>query len=197
MTPTAIKRLLQFSVWCALGISLVLPSRLEAAFVRDYGLSNFTLVNVNADGTAITPDNGLSVVLTGGNNGSGLAGTTTLKTAAAGNGWVKFDYAYTSKDDPGYDFAEYLLGLQFFWLADTNGDSGSVWFPVLAGQEFGFVVATEDNTIFPGVLTISNFDAPTGVPEPGMAPIAAVAVGAILCFGSRLRKPGRGRGKTA
>lgn len=192
--PTVIKRLLKFSVWCALGFSLVLPSRLEAGFVRDYGLSRFTLINFNADGTAVTPDNGLSLILTGGNNGSYEPGSTSFTIAAAGNGWVKFDYLYTSLDEPFYDYAGYLVGTQFVWLADIAGQSGTALFPVLAGQTFGFVVGTEDNTFEPGVLRILNFDAPASVPEPGMAPVAAAALGAILCFGPRLRKSRRGRG---
>jgi hypothetical protein len=186
--------LLQFSVWCALGLSLVLPSRLEAGFVGDYGLSRFTLLNSNADGTAVTPDNGLSLILTGGNNGSYALGSTTFTVTAAGNGWVKFDYLYTSLDLPFYDYAGYLIGMQPVWLADTTGQSGTAWFPVLAGQQFGFVVGTEDNTFEPGVLTISNFDAPASVPEPGMAPLAAMALGGILCFAPRLRKSRHGRG---
>ena len=149
--PRLIKRILQFSVWCALGFSLVLPSHLEAGFIGDYGLARFTLTNAEADGTAVTPDNGLSLILTGGNNGSYKSGSTTLTVSATGNGWVKFNYLYTSLDLPSFDYAGYLNGGQFTWLADTTGQSGTVLFPVLAGQTFGFAVGTADNTFEPGV----------------------------------------------
>jgi hypothetical protein len=49
--------------------------------------------------------------------------------------------------------------------------SGTSTFNVLAGDSFGFRIATEDNTFGPGSVTISNFSAPgpmapTPVPEP-------------------------------
>ena len=52
-------------------IGFLAPSA-HAGFVGPYSLGNFTLLNTNADGSASTLDGGLSVNLTGGNNGSGL-----------------------------------------------------------------------------------------------------------------------------
>src|SRR3954454_5833824 len=126
----------------------------DAAFVGDYALSNFSVTNsVNAIGSAETPDGGLTAVLTGSNTGSGLAGTTDITITSLGAGLLSFDYSYFSNDpDPGFDLAGYLLGSAFTQLADTSGQTGSVQVPLMAGQIFGFRVATVDNIGEPGVL---------------------------------------------
>src|SRR5215469_15637470 len=58
----------------------------------------WTLGNQNADGTAGVSNGGLTLTLVGGNNGSGLEGTTDLLTLAPANGTVSFDYSYSSLD---------------------------------------------------------------------------------------------------
>jgi hypothetical protein len=142
------------------------------------------LTNTNADGTAVTPDGGLSILLTGGNNGSGFPGTTDLTMIAARAGVIQFDYSYASLDPAPFDFSGYLLGSIFTQLTDTDGVSGSATFNVAAGELFGFRVGTTDNIGEPGILTISNFSAPvseTAAPEPGsflLLLAGAIAVGA-------------------
>src|SRR5262252_4296042 len=100
----------RWTVWCLciIGVSSGLAPQANAAFVGAYALGNFTLLNQNADGTAVTMDGGLSVVLTGGNNGSGLQGYADLFITAAGTGTVQFQYSYFSLDDPSFDAAGYL-----------------------------------------------------------------------------------------
>ena len=176
----------------ALGFSLLFTNEAEASFTAPYALSNFMLNNSSVcaldvpNGTATTPDNGLTVVLTGSNSGSGCAGTTDLTATALAAGVVQFNYLYTSLDNPGLDFAGYLVGGSFTPLADTSGMSGSVMVPVALGQMFGFRVGTVDNTFEPGILTISGFSAPgapiTGgdVPEPGTLSLVSLSLGAIL-----------------
>jgi hypothetical protein len=162
----------------------------HAGFIGDYSLNNFTLVNTNADGFVSTPDNGLTAVLTGGNNGSGEPGTTDLLTTATGTGTVAFHYTYSALDFPGYDYAGYLVNSAFTQLADTDGQSGNASFMVTAGQIFGFRVGTLDNTGEPGILTISNFSAPSGggaVPEPGTAPIVFMGLAAAVYYRCRRR----------
>jgi hypothetical protein len=173
-----------------LAAGLALAPSAKAAFVGDYALSHFTLTNMNADGSVLTPDSGLSIILTGGNNGSGLSGTTDLVGAATGTGVVQFHYSYSSLDFPGVDFAGFLAGGAFSQLASADGQSGNAMFTVSAGQSFGFRVATQDNTGEPGILTISNFTAPFGsgpaaVPEPGTASL--MAVGAAGAFAAQRR----------
>jgi len=158
----------------------------KAAFVGDYALGKWTLTNsFFANGQAISPDGGLTLILTGPNDGSGEAGTTDFTIAARADGFFRFDYLYTSLDDPGFDLAGYLLGTTFHFLADTSGQSGtSITVPVLTGDNIGFRIQSFDNMAEPGVLTITNFSAPTttAVPEPGgfslalLASVVAIAV---------------------
>jgi hypothetical protein len=164
-----------------------------AAFVNEYALSNFSLSNLNADGSVSLLPGG-SLVITGGNNGSGLFGVTDVTIVSASAGAVSFDYAYSSLDFPGFDFAAYLLGgpsayntsTSFTQFADSDGMAGSISFPVNQGQVFGFRVATDDNTNEPGIVTISNFVAPaSAVPEPGTFPM--IVGGAVLLVFGRIK----------
>jgi|SRR5947209_1560155 len=173
-------------VCCAMAFSLVFASQASAAFVGDYALSKFMLTNVNTDNSDVmTPDGGLSIVFTGGQNNTGIPGLTDFVATAAGTGLVKFEFSYSSLDIPMVDYAGYLLNNAFTQLADTDGQSGSVMFNVSLGQSFGFRVGT-DNQFEPGILTVSNFSAPSAgtssVPEPGTAGafcIALLAAGAL------------------
>jgi hypothetical protein len=192
------KRLRSILALCwALGFSLALTPQAKAAFTGDYALNRFLLTNTNADGSVATPDGGLSIVLTGGNNGSGLAGTTDLVAAATGAGTVQFQYSYSALDFPGFDFGGYLLDGAFSRLADIDGQSGTALFTVTPGRSFGFRVGTMDNTGEPGILTISNFSAPSGtgssVPEPGTAPMMLVLAGAAIAAHWRVRRIHRGK----
>ena len=178
--------------YCALALILFLitPSA-QASFIGTYSLANFTMTKSDSvgglsgtNGFAMSPDGGLSVVLTGGNSGSGFGGMTDLVIHAAASGLVQFQYSYSSLDAPGFDSAGYLLTNNFFLLSDTNGVCngaacpGTVQFSVSVGQSFGFRVKTMDNQSGPGILTVSNFSAPdntsTSVPDPGYGPVMAV-----------------------
>jgi hypothetical protein len=154
-----------------------------------YTMNAFGLINNNADGFAISPDGGLSVILTGGNNGSGLTGTTDLVTTANASGIIAFSYMYSSVDMPGFDWAGYLIGNLFTQLADTDGQAGTASFTVSAGDIFGFRVETFDNTQEPGVFTIDGFSvAADAAPEPATLPLAAAAV--AICIWRRRRLAG-------
>ncbi|MCU1237531.1 MAG: hypothetical protein JWP63_5498, partial [Candidatus Solibacter sp.] len=128
-------------------------------------------------------DGGLSVTLTGGNNGSGLTGFTDLSATATQAGLIAFQYMYASLDLPGFDWAGYFVGALFTQLADTDGDSGTASFPVALGDTFGFRVVTFDNTQEPGVFTVSDFS--SDVPEPCSLPLVAAALAATISIGRR------------
>ena len=139
-------------------------------------LADFTLTDstfASGSGSAVSPDGGLSLVITGPNNGSGEPGTTDLTAIVEQSGVFQFDYLYSSLDQQGYDWAGYLLNEAFYWLADLDGESGTVTLPVLAGNTVGFEVDSVDNEGEPGILTVSTFSSPPlapasdGVPEPG------------------------------
>ncbi len=175
---------LALRISCSLAFAMLCftASSASGSFIRDYALVNFTLTNNNADGYANSLFGGDVVILYGGNNGSGLSGTTDLVVHATADGIVSFEYSYSSFDDPGYDWAGYLLKGNFVILADTNGQGGLVQFPVLTGDSFGFRVLTDDNTVEPGILTISRFSAPgsASVPEPSTLWLVAAACLPIL-----------------
>jgi hypothetical protein len=160
-----------------------------------YPLSGFTLVNTPTNlltnGTAAME--GQSLVVTGGNSGTGEPGTTTLTTTALANGQIAFLYSYSSLDSRGYDAAGYLLNGLYVDLADASGASGEVQFNVTAGEKFGFEVTTQDNQFEPGVLAISNVGTLTSAtPEPGTGPVVLLAIGAALvAVGLRSARSGR------
>src|ERR1019366_1957294 len=81
---------------------------------------NFSFINDNADGSLSIASDGQSFVLTGGNNGSGLAGTTELSITAISTSLTKFDWSYSSLDLAGLDSAGYILGANRVQLADTD-----------------------------------------------------------------------------
>ena len=180
--------------------TLALAQPVKASFVGIYALSNFTLTNVddtalaNTHGSAISLDGGLTVTFTGGNSGSGLGGFTDLLIHAAAAGLVQFQYSYSSKDDEGFDLAGYVLGGSFTELTEKDNVCGlgtcpaNVSFPVSLGQSFGFRIRTLDNENEPGVLTISDFSAPTGaVPEPNAIPLMVLLLTAAKARQSWMR----------
>jgi hypothetical protein len=182
------------SIWLfcgAMAISAALAPQARAGFIGYYDIGNFTQTTTS-DGFAYTPDLGLSVVVVGGNDGSGNYGTTDLVIQAPAAGMVQFNYLYNSLDTPGFDGAGYLLDGNFTPLADTNGQSGTLSFSVNSGDVFGFQVWTADNTGEPGIFTVSNFAAPaggsSGVPEPRTLPMVLLAAIVAAC-----RRMKRGR----
>ncbi|GEM_PF-2024561 len=164
------RRLARLLLLTALLLASPMISRLDAAFIAPYAPGNFTLTNTNADGFIEFRLDG-SLVITGGNTGSGLAGSTNLLVSSVGNGMVSFNFAYFTLDDVLAEVAGYMVGGTFTQLADRNGEAGPVSFSVTSGQTFGFRIDTADNQAEPGYLTITNFQAPSGpggsqIPEP-------------------------------
>ena len=156
---------------CVLGASCFLAERAKADFITPYGLGDFTLTNSNANGSVMTPDGGMSIILDGGDNGTGEFGTTDFVTTAQAAGTVVFQWSYFSTDLPGDDFAGFLVNNVYTQLSGNSGDNGSISFSVTQGESFGFEMQTLTNTGGPGILTVSDFSAPlpSSVPEPGTA----------------------------
>ncbi len=161
----------------------VFAPQAEAGFIGSYQTSFFTLTNSNSIGSATSPDGGQSLIITGPNTGDGFAGTTDFTIVLPASGTILFQYTYSSLDDPGFDFAGYLLGGVFVQFADTNGQSGSLSIPVNQGTLFGFRLGSIDNQGEAGVLTITGFSGPqaSAVPEPGNFGLMLVAAAAMVC----------------
>lgn len=165
------------------------PRPAHAAFVGLYDPANFTSTFLNSDGTAVL-DGGGALVVTGGNNGSGDPGTFRFLIQATLAGMVSFNWSYLTLDTPNVDSGGYHLAGNYFMLGDLDGLSGSVSFNVGVGDWFGFQMETSDNTGEPGVLTISNFNAPVSgavIPEPGTWMLGVAGL-AALAAGARLRR---------
>jgi hypothetical protein len=183
------RRAMSAVLFLALVFMLVSPLRARAGMIGAYAPSLWTLTNTSADGFVTPTASGVEI--TGGNTGSGNPGTTDFQILAAGTGLVSFSFVYSSLDLPSADYAGYLLGPNFFPLADTSGTSGSQSFTVTFGEYFGFRVGTVDNQFEPGVLDISNFNAPistvsTGAPEPSTGAIVLAAL--AFALGIKLRQ---------
>jgi hypothetical protein len=178
------------TIWlfCAVMASgFTLAPQARADFLGYYDFNNFTQSSTS-DGSAYTPDSGLTVVVVGGNSGSGLPGTTTLLINAPASGTVQFDYLYNSLDSPTFDSAGYVLNGVYSQLANADGQSGDVSFSVNAGDSFGFEVWTADNLGEPGIVTVSNFNAPaegadsSNAPEPGTVSMFVLAGGVVAAY---------------
>lgn len=154
----------------ALAAMLILANSAWAVtngFQGAYAPGNFTLVTNGGDGSVNTGGAPASIVLTGRDDGSG--GDTDFSTIVPGAAptVLKFDWAYSSVDDPGFDSGSYLvLGGSPVFLGNTNGQSGSVAFVASPGDTFGFRVNSADGIFGPGVLTVSNFSASDLPPLP-------------------------------
>ena len=177
-------------LFLALACSILAPQA-EAGFIGSYQTNLFTLTNSNSIGSASSPDGGQSLIITGPNTGNGLAGTTDFTILLPASGTILFQYTYATFDDPGFDFAGYLLGGVFVPFADANGQSGSLVIPVNQGTLFGFRVGSLDNQGEAGVLTITDFSGPqaSGVPEPGSFGMMLAAAAAMVCrYGKAVRR---------
>ena len=177
-------RLLPVLLFC-LTTSVTLAPEAKAGFIETYSLSSFTLVNsptsILTNGSAVMQ--GQTLVVTGGNSGTGEPGTTQLTTTAVAAGQIAFDYAYFTLDARNEDSAGYLINGLFIPLASSSGPSGEVQFTVAQGESFGFEVTTVDNQGEPGILTISDAGSANGnsaTPEPGTGPVVLLAIGVAL-----------------
>ncbi len=172
---------------CAVMASgFALAPQAKASFMNYYDFNNFTQTSTS-DGFAFTGDGGLTVEVVGGNDGSGLPGTTTVTINAPVSGAVQFSYLYNSLDSPTFDTSGYLLNGVYTQFADTGGETGTMTLSVNSGDSFGFEVWTADNTGEPGLLTVSNFSAPegaasSGVPEPGTLSLAVLGAAVVAAY---------------
>ena len=167
---------------CVLLYLIATASRADAGFIGYYSPANFTLTNSGGlfpNGSASFPDSS-TLILTGTNDGSGLPGNTELTIPSGGNGLFEFTWAFNTLDTPTFEQGGYVLGGNFFPLADTDGQFSSVpvQVSVTADEVIGFEVLSVDDTGSPGILTVTEFSAPS--PEPGTLVMLLFVVGAAL-----------------
>lgn len=185
-TSTLVKTSLMVAAGATIGgFSLALSEPAHAlGFTTPYAPANFTLTNTNADGSVDTSGVPNSIELIGGNNGSGLFGSTSYLTTAATAGLVSFNWNYLTRDldGPSWDPFGYILNGVFTQLtanAGPDNQSGFVSFNVALGDSFGFEVRTVDNRFGRASATISNFNV-QAIPTPALLPgLIGLGLGAL------------------
>lgn len=164
-------------------------------FVDHYAPANWTIDDEYAHGGSIDAGGAPhSITITGPDDGSRSWGQIGMLIQVPIGGLFSFDWAYSSEDPPGFDYAYYINGYEYY-LSGTSGESGSVSVQVYAGDTIGWRVYSNDSVNGPGVLTISNFSAPgLTIPEPsaGVLFVAAATAGIAVTAMRRRRPPGPG-----
>ena len=130
-------------------------------FSGAYNVANWTFTNSNADGNVNTTGAPGSIVLTGGNNGSNLAGNTDYTITMPSNATISFDWSYNTGDGAQFDIPRVIVNgtptnMNGYSTSGTLSQSGSMTLTVNAGDTFGFNMFTTDNTFGAATVAVSN-----------------------------------------
>ena len=171
-------------------LALSAPARaITFGFTGDYAPSNWNLTNSNADGSVNTSNAPNSITLTGGDNGSDSFGRTTYSITNTNPASVNisFNWLYSTQDSPILDRFDVNQNGSYTTIANSNA-SGTYTTLIATGDVFGFSIATVDNILGRGSVTISNFSA-TPVPfETNAAPAGMAIVFGAFMLRSKLRQ---------
>jgi hypothetical protein len=168
-------------------------SKIFLDFAGPFAVTNWNFATTD-DGTVDTSGAPASIVLTGGDSGSGVDSTTDFTIQVGQDALISFSWSYETEDDDAfYDPFGYLLGagpgsLLFTQLtADgtTDPQSGVASVFVQLGETFGFRGFSIGSEFGSGTTTIGEFRAV--VPEPSALALVSLAllVGATLRRGRR------------
>ena len=138
-------------------------------FSGSYDPTNFILFNDNGNGTVDTSGAPTSIALTGSDNGSRSSGFTDYTATAVGSGLFNFNWNYSTTDEPAADVFSVLVNSIATRLTNDGGGPtqiGSFSTAVNSGDTIGWRINTADNGFGAPTVNISNFSAPTSVPEP-------------------------------
>lgn len=155
-----------------MALTALAPAAARADFIGPYAPGNWTISLGAGDGSVDTSGAPSAIAITGANNAAIQVDTDFTIAAVADGNW-SFHFAWDNQDSaagtqPNFDFGGFLLNGAFtpYGGADAAGNQAPI--PVLAGDIIGFRVHCSDCKFGPGVLTITEFSAPTieSVPEP-------------------------------
>lgn len=170
---------------CALALAGAAHASTISGFKGPFAVGNWSFATTD-NGAVNTVGAPASIVLTGGDSGSGLDSTTDYTIQVAQDTLISFSWSYvTSDDDAFFDPFGYLLGTGLLLFTQLTADgtdqpqSGAASVFVQAGESFGFRAFSIDSEFGAGTTTIGDFRA--SVPEPtapalvGLALLAAAA----------------------
>jgi len=130
-------------------------------FNDNYAPSNWAFLNTNSDGNIDTTNAPNSIVLTGGDNGSGNSGNSSYSILCAIETTISFDWNYATTDyASSYDFPQVLVNgvaMAFDNFSLETTQSGTMEVIIPAGETFGFNMFTTDNSYGSASVQISNF----------------------------------------
>jgi hypothetical protein len=170
---------------CVLAMAGTAQAGTVVGFSGPFAVANWSFATTD-DGSVNTAGAPASIVLTGGDSGSGISSTTDFTIQVAKDTTISFSWDYVTFDDLAFvDPFGYLLGtgpLLFTQLtADDDANtplitqSGTASVFVQAGETFGFRGFSTDSEFGEGITTIGNFQA-TSVPEPGALALVSLAL---------------------
>lgn len=144
-----------------LTISATVSSNSVNGFTGVYDVANWTFTNITTNGNVNTTGAPASIVLTGGDDGSGFSGDSTYGITIPSNSTISFDWSYSTSDGAQFDVPRVIVNGTPTDMNgyDTNGgtsQSGSMTVTVNAGDAFAFSMLTTDNVFGAANVTISN-----------------------------------------
>lgn len=192
MTTASIskKQALAYAVAGAAALSTTATAQADFSGPYDHANWSFTQAGDSSFSATLT-----TLTLNGSDNRATFNALTTYSIAADASGTVSFNWNYSSNDTGGYDYGGFYINGAFTTLAfNSTQGSGSISRTVNQGDTIGFWVFSVDsgkpptapNGNYAGVLNISNFSGPVGIPEPGSLGLLALGtIGGALSFRRR------------
>jgi hypothetical protein len=181
---------------CVLAMAGTAQAGTVVGFSGPFDVANWNTATTD-DGSVNTAGAPASIVLTGGDSGSGIDSTTDFTIQIGQDTTISFNWAYETDDDNAfYDPFGYLLGTGSLLFTQLTADdpivpqttqSGMASVFVQAGQTFGFRGFSIGSELGAGITTIGDFQA-TSVPEPGALALVSLA---LLAAAATRRRQGR------
>jgi hypothetical protein len=153
-------------------------------FTGYYAPANWSVVNVNSNGTVNAGGAPANIIINSGTNNSGIQGTTGYSITVGCAGTVSFNWAYTHADAFGsiFDYPRYTINggapvsFSAFVIGGAQVQNGVQNIVVNNGDVLQLQMYTLDNDAIPGIVTISSLSAPA-LGYTGTASIWDAAVG--------------------
>jgi hypothetical protein len=147
-----------------------------AQFQGDYAIANWSLSNINGNGSVDTTNEPNSITLTG-TDGLDGEGNTNYTNIIANTTQITFSWAYSTFDGASYDYPNIIInnGIPVIFIGfnttGSNDQSGTMNVNVSAGDSFSINMYSSDGCCGSASVIISNFT------------IATTSVSSLTIFG--------------